>query len=50
VAAAPTGLYKVYFIDDNGKLHPISRYEYRWEQFNRNYEFVASRIAIRGAG
>ncbi|UMB69026.1 FkbM family methyltransferase [Mycobacterium paraterrae] len=36
-------LYKIYFIDDAGKLHPISRYEYRWEQFNRNYEFVAFR-------
>lgn len=38
-------LYKMYFLDDDGKIHPITRYEYRWERFNTNFEFVAFRGA-----
>jgi FkbM family methyltransferase len=42
-------LYKMYFVDRDGKIHPIPRYEYRWERFDSIYEFVASRVAFRGA-
>jgi FkbM family methyltransferase len=39
--------YHLFFIDDAGTVTPLERYEYRWEQFNRNWEFVASRIPVR---
>ena len=39
-------LYKMYFVDDDGKIHPIPHYEYRWERFNYNYEFIASRVDL----
>lgn len=42
-------LYTIYFVDDNGKVHPISRYGYQWERFNYNCEFIASRVASRDA-
>jgi FkbM family methyltransferase len=38
--------YAIYFVDDTGELTPIQRYEYRWERFDRNYEFVAARQAL----
>lgn len=36
-------LYKMYFIDNDGKVHPIPRYEYRWERHDSIYEFIAFR-------
>ena len=42
-------LYEMYFVDNDGNIHPIPRYEYRWERFNTNYEFLASRVPFRGA-
>lgn len=40
--------YELYFVDDNAEITAIRRYEYHWERFNRNFEFIASRRAIQG--
>jgi FkbM family methyltransferase len=36
-------LYKMYFVDNDGKIQPIPHYQYRWERFDSIYEFVAVR-------
>jgi hypothetical protein len=38
--------YALYYLEE-GEITPITRYEYRWERFNRNYDFVASRRSIQ---
>jgi FkbM family methyltransferase len=41
--------YSLYFVTDAGDVTPIERYEYRWEQFNRNVEYIASRLPLQSA-
>lgn len=41
--------YSLYFIDYAGGVTPIERYEYRWEQFNRNVEYIAARLPLQPA-
>jgi FkbM family methyltransferase len=35
--------YRLYFVEDDAGLTALERYEYRWERFNRNWVFIASR-------
>jgi FkbM family methyltransferase len=39
--------YALYFVNDAGAITPLERYEYRWEQFNRNFEFIAARLPVQ---
>jgi hypothetical protein len=34
-------------VNDAGAITPLERYEYRWEQFNRNFEFIAARLPVQ---
>lgn len=42
--------YELYLINENCGLTPVGRYAYRWERFDRSYQFVASRLPIQRAG